>query len=153
MHEFELDLVLRLHIIRIMRKTRKFLMNTLAGRGAPDGARFVHVVSRTAGREILFGDEEKETFRKILFKQLKFSGLRALAWCFMGNHFHLLLEVPDREQSLSILSDEEVLAKLSAFSGEQSTEFLLRELGDCRKANNVVGIARIAGRVRARLFD
>ena len=40
-----------------MRKTRKFLMNTLAGREAPDGARFVHVVSRTAGREILFGDD------------------------------------------------------------------------------------------------
>ncbi len=28
-------------------------------------------------------------FRNILFKQIKFSGLRALAWCFMGNHFHL----------------------------------------------------------------
>ncbi|MFT4548589.1 MAG: putative transposase [Pseudoalteromonas tetraodonis] len=139
--------------MNIMRKTRKFLMNTLAGREAPDGARFVHVVSRTAGREILFGEEEKETFRKIFLKQLKFSGLRALAWCFMGNHFHLLLEIPDREEALANLSDEDVLAKLSAFSGEQSTKFLLRELDDCRKANNVVGIERIAVRVRARLFD
>ena len=106
-----------------MRKTRRFLMNTLAGREAPDGARFVHVVSRTTGREILFGDEEKETFRKILFKQLKFSGLRAMAWCFMGNHFHLLLEVPDREEALGKLSDEDVLARLSSFAGERSTKF------------------------------
>ena len=49
----------------------------------------MHVVSRTAGQEILFGDAEKETFSRILFKQLKFSGLRALAWCFMGNHLSL----------------------------------------------------------------
>ncbi len=44
-----------------------------------DRTRLVHVVSRTAGREILFADDEKEEFRKILFKQIKFSGLRALA--------------------------------------------------------------------------
>ena len=102
---------------------------------------------------ILFGDAEKEAFRKILFKQLKFSGLRALAWCFMGNHFHLLLEVPDRELSLSALSDEEVLARLAVFSGEQSTKFLLAELETCRQNGNVVEIGRIAERVRARLFD
>ena len=136
-----------------MRKTRKFLLNTLAGRQVPDGVRFVHVVSRTAGQEILFGDTEKETFRKILFKQLKFSGLRAMAWCFMGNHFHLLLEVPDKEEALKRLSDEEVLARLSTFAGEQSTKFLLRELEDCREANNITGIEQIAAKVRARLFD
>jgi len=110
-------------------------------------------VSRTAGREILFEDAEKETFQKILFKQLKFSGLRVYAWCFMGNHFHLLLEVPHREEALARLSDEDVLAKLSVFAKEKSTRFLLAELEDCRKAGNTVGVARIAERVRARLFD
>ena len=38
----------------------------------------------------------------ILFKQLKFSGLRALAWCCMGNHLHLLLELPDKETALAL---------------------------------------------------
>ena len=70
-------------------------MNVMDGKMAPDGVRYVHVVSRTAGREILFEEAEKETFTKILFKQLKFSGLGIYAWCFMGNHFHLLLEVHD----------------------------------------------------------
>ena len=128
-------------------------MNTLAGREAPDGARFVHVVSRTAGRQILFGDDEKEIFHKILFKQLKFSGLRVMAWCLMGNHFHLLLEVPDRESVLAGMGDEDVLRRLSVFADEQSTKFLLAELADCRKAGNVAGVERIAARVRARLFD
>ena len=65
------------------------------------GSRCVHVVSRTAGQEILFGDRDKETFQKILFKQLKFSGLKVIAWCFMGNHFHLVLEVPERELAVT----------------------------------------------------
>jgi len=50
-----------------MRKNRQFVI------GEPDGReRYVPVVSRAAGREILFGDEEKATICKILFKQLKF---------------------------------------------------------------------------------
>jgi len=136
-----------------MRRTRKFLLNVSRGRELPDGVRLVHVVSRTAGQEILFGDLEKEAFRKILFKQLKFSGLRALAWCFMGNHFHLLLEVPDKEMALARLSDEEVLSRLAVFDGETSTKFVLAELETCRRAGNVAGVERIARKVRARLFD
>jgi putative transposase len=123
------------------------------GRDLATGARFVHVFSRTAGQEILFGDGEKEAFRKILFKQLKFSGLRALAWCFMGNHFHLLLEVPDRELALALLSDEDVLGRLAVLSDETSTKLLLGELEVCRLNGNLVGVERIAERVRARLFD
>ena len=117
------------------------------------GERYVHVVSRTAGQEILFGDKEKETFRKILFKQLKFSGLRAIAWCFMGNHFHLLLEIPDREAALAQLSDEDVLSRLSVLKGEKATKFLLAELETCRQNGDVLGVGRIAERVRKRLFD
>ena len=117
------------------------------------GERYVHVVSRTAGQEILFGDREKEAFRKILFKQLKFSGLRAIAWCFMGNHFHLLLEIPDRESALSQLSDEEVLSRLSVLGDETATKFLLADLETCRQNTDDAGVTRIVERVKARLFD
>ena len=34
---------------------------------------------------------------------------------FMGNHFHLLLEIPDREVALGGLSDEDVLARLDLY--------------------------------------
>ena len=89
-----------------MRQGRRFIL----GDAEPDGrTRFVHVVTRTAGQEILFGDDERERFRKILFKQLKFSGLRALAWCLMGNHLHLLLEVPDREKALAGWTEDDLI--------------------------------------------
>ncbi len=63
----------------IMQKSRQFIIGSSDGR-----TRYFRVVSRTAGKRVLFGDDERDTFRKIVFKQLKFSGLRALAWCFMG---------------------------------------------------------------------
>ena len=113
----------------------------------------MHVVSRTAGREILFGDRDKEMFHQILFKQIKFSGLRVIAWCFMGNHFHLLLEVPDREQALAALSEDDILARLSVLSGEMSTKFLLDEIDTRRQLKDGEGLRQIAERVSERLFD
>jgi hypothetical protein len=137
-----------------MRKTRKFLLGLDRSEDRlATGSQVIHVVSRTAGQELLFGDQEKETLHKILFKQLKFSGLRVVAWCFMGNHFHLLLEVPDREAALAALGEEGILARLSVLADEFSTELLLREVEDCRKAGNVAGLGRIVEKVSARLFD
>ena len=131
-----------------MRKKRRFILGEADGR-----RRFVHVVSRTAGREILFGDLEKETFRKILFKQLKFSGLRALAWCFMGNHFHLLLEIPDKEAAIAGWTEQDFIDRLAVFKDEFSTRMVLGDVEMFRRNGNAKGITEIANRVRERLFD
>ena len=58
-----------------MRKIRETLL------GETGQANCYHVISRVAGRGLVFGDAEKEFFRTLLAKQLKFSGLRCLAWC------------------------------------------------------------------------
>ena len=113
----------------------------------------MHVVTRTAGQEILFGDDERERFRKILFKQLKFSGLRAIAWCFMGNHFHLLLEVPDKEKALAGWTEEDLIDRLSVFKDEMSTRLTLGdvEMYPAQRACGRGGGDRGAG--ARRLFD
>src|SRR6056297_1842576 len=59
-----------------------------------------HTLSRVAGGEFLFGDIEKEAFRKILRRMERFSGVEVLTYAVMGNHFHLLLRVPERAQIL-----------------------------------------------------
>jgi REP element-mobilizing transposase RayT len=59
-----------------------------------------HAMSRIAGGELLFGDIEKEAFRKILRRLERFSGVEVLTYAVMGNHFHLLLRVPERAQLL-----------------------------------------------------
>ena len=64
-----------------------------------------------------------------------------------------MLEIPDREVAPGALNDEDVLARLDVFRDEQSTKLLLGELEMCRENGDLAGVARIAERVRARLFD
>ncbi|MCF6311942.1 MAG: transposase [Verrucomicrobiales bacterium] len=130
-----------------MRKTREFLLG-------PEGqSNYYHVVSRTAGRVILFGDDEKEAFRVLMLRQLKFSGLRALAWCFMGNHFHLLLEVPDKEAALRNWSREDYLNRLKMLKGEWSTKLVMAEVERCQEMGAESVLDEIAAGVKERLFD
>ena len=58
-----------------------------------------HTISRVVNRGLVFGRDEKEHFRKLMRKMEVFSGCRVLAYCVMGNHFHLLLEVPPRPET------------------------------------------------------
>ncbi|MFK5922398.1 MAG: transposase [Verrucomicrobiota bacterium] len=130
-----------------MRKIREFLLG-------PEGqTNYYHVVSRTTGRDILFEDDEKETFRILMLKQLKFSGLRALAWCFMGNHFHLLLEVPDRELATAGWKDEDYIKRLEVFKSEWSSKLVLDEVEMFRGNGADEKVSEIAESVKARLFD
>ena len=62
---------------------------------------FYHAISRTAGGEMLFGDIEKEAFRKLMRRMERFSGVEVLTYAVMGNHFHLLVRVPERDKFLA----------------------------------------------------
>ena len=57
-----------------------------------------HVISRVVDRRLVFHRDEKEHFRKLMRMHEAFSGCRVLAYCIMGNHFHMLLEVPPRPE-------------------------------------------------------
>ena len=59
-----------------------------------------HVMSRVAGGDLLFGDVEKEAFRKLMRRMERFSGLEILTYAVMGHHFHILLRVPCQEDFL-----------------------------------------------------
>ncbi len=130
-----------------MRKPRAFLL------GESGFAHFYHVVSRVAGREILFGDREREAFVDLLFKQLAFSGLKAVAWCFMGNHFHLLLEVPDKESALKPWTEDDFIRRLEMLQDDLTTRMQLSDVRMFRENGHTAGVTRIVEGVRARLFD
>ncbi|MDI1314946.1 transposase [Prosthecobacter sp.] len=55
-----------------------------------------HVMSRTCGVEIWFDEVEKEALRRVIWRMAEFSGIKIVTYCLMGNHFHLLAEVPHR---------------------------------------------------------
>jgi REP element-mobilizing transposase RayT len=64
-------------------------------------------MSRTSCGQYLFEEEEKAAFISLLRKQAGFCGVDVLAYCMMGNHFHLLVSVPEKME----LSDAELLRR------------------------------------------
>ncbi|MCH8474504.1 MAG: transposase [Opitutales bacterium] len=87
-----------------------------------------HVMSRTVNGEIFFSEEEKEAMRRMLFKVAGFCGVKILTYCLMGNHFHVLVEVPDG-QGIK-LDDAELLRRYSLLHGEDG---VLRKSARARK--------------------
>ena len=81
--------------------------------------RCYHLISRIANRAFCLTDEERTRFVERLWRVAKFSGIEVLAYCFMSNHFHILVYVPDPRE----LSDAELLARIRAlYSGTALAE-------------------------------
>ncbi|MBN8422350.1 MAG: transposase [Verrucomicrobia bacterium] len=76
-----------------------------------------HVMSRTCGGEIWFDEVEKEALRRVIWRMAEFSGIKVVTYCLMGNHFHLLAEVPHRA------------TWLERFAGPQGEVKLFEHLG------------------------
>jgi REP element-mobilizing transposase RayT len=91
---------------------------------------FYHVISRVVERRFAFGTGEKEKFRALMRLQEKFTGCRAVSYCLMDNHFHILLEVPPMADGG--LADEELLQRLSAIYSEAFVAGVAKELADAR---------------------
>ncbi len=71
-----------------------------------------HVMSRTNGGEIFFDEVEKEALRRVIWRMAEFCGIKVVTYCLMGNHFHLLAEVPQRDTWLQRFEGPQGEAKL-----------------------------------------
>src|SRR6478735_6766774 len=85
-----------------------------------------HVVSRVVDRRMVFGDEEKRHFLKLMKAYAGFSGLSVVSWCIMSNHFHMLIRVP--EQSDVELPETVVMERLAMIYGPAQMEEILVRL-------------------------
>ena len=90
-----------------------------------------HCISRAVNREFVFGDVERERQRTFLRMYEDFSGNRILSYCFMSNHFHILLEVTP--MAAGGLSDAELLRRLGAIHNEAQVDEVATELAEARK--------------------
>ncbi len=68
---------------------------------------FYLITNRIVGGSFIFGDVEKESFRKLLFDGQKRYGYVLWDYCILSNHYHALVEIPDS----SMMSREEVLKR------------------------------------------
>lgn len=116
------------------------------------GRSFHHCVSRIVDKRIVFHREEKEIFRSILRKLEDFCGLRVATYCLMGNHFHLLLEVPE-PGSLPPLTPESLLKLLPLLYGKATVDTIATQLETARKSGNREWELEILARFERRRGD
>ncbi len=91
-----------------------------------DKSSVFHCISRTVNKEFLWDDEAKEVFRKQLWKTAAFCGVEVLAYCFMSNHFHILVRVVNQRSAQ--LTTEELLERLRHFYTNPKDVLVLAEL-------------------------
>jgi len=81
--------------------------------------RCYHLISRIAHRAFFLTEDERTRFVERLWRVAGFSGVEVLAYCFMSNHFHLLVYVPEAAD----LNDEELFEHIGMlYSGARMDE-------------------------------
>jgi len=96
-----------------------------------DGIAYYHVMSRIIERKFYLGEREKEYFRSLMWRVAEFSGVNVLTYALMDNHFHMLIEVPERVE----IDDDELLRRLSLIYREDEVNEVQAKLEDCKKKN------------------
>jgi REP element-mobilizing transposase RayT len=117
----------------------------------PDRA-FYHCVSRVVDKRIVFHAGEKEVFRSILRKLETFCGVRVSTYCLMGNHFHLLVEVPRRD-SIPPLTAESLIPLLRLLYDKATVQSIATQLESARKSGNPAREREILERFERRRGD
>src|SRR5690606_38984489 len=117
----------------------------------PDAPAYYHCMSRVVDRRFILEAPEKEHFRDLMRECEEFCEVRILTFCILGNHFHLVVEIPPRPARLP--TAEEMLEKLSRLSGHQKLDSLRQRFEAYRKCGDADGEARELARLHARLWD
>ena len=110
-----------------------------------------HLVSRIAHRVYFLKEEERSDFLEMVRRSAEFTGVQLLGWCIMGNHFHLLVYLPEPET----LDECEVLRRYGVLKGVQAAEGMKVAFVEWRK-DGEVGEQRVAewlDRQRSRMYD
>ena len=76
------------------------------------------------GRQPVLQDVEKEQFVRFMRMYETLFGLSVVTYCVMGNHFHVLVEVPNRPDILP--TDAELVALIRRAKGNMEAESLDR---------------------------
>jgi len=140
---------------RSMKRAPRRILGQFGGENA--GGQAYHVMSRTAGGEMVLGDTEKEAFRRLMWRMAKFSGVEVLTYAVMGNHFHLLAKVPERAKFLKRFEGEggeaKLLEHLSLLYSKAYINGVRAELARVREAGRDAEAEAILETFRRRFCD
>ena len=114
-----------------------------------DGAGYYHVISRAIDGRFIFGGPGKEKFHATMRKLEGFCGLRIITFSIMSSHFHILLEVPQREQ----ISDTELSRRIEILYDTPAARMIRDRLKEMRDAGDNQAAERLKARYTYRMYD
>ncbi len=140
---------------RSKKRAPRRILGQFGGENA--GGQAYHVMSRTAGGEKLFGEVEKEAFRRLMWRMARFSGVEILTYAVMNNHFHILVKVPERAKFLKRFEGEggedRLLEHLSLLYSKAFLASLRQELTRVREAGRADEAEAMLDTFRKRFCD
>ena len=83
----------------------------------------VHVMSRVVQKRYLMDDSGMEEMRQILRTQAEFAGFDVITFCFLKNHFHILLHL-DPARAREDVTDEELVQRFRVLYGTKRSPSL-----------------------------
>ena len=111
-----------------------------------------HCLSRIVDRRFIFEEAEKEMFVQFLREYEQFCGVQVLTFCVMSNHFHVLVEVPKRPETLP--DAEEVLRRLKGLSGAAITAGKAKQMLEMfAEARDEKGAAEYLAQFHRRMWE
>jgi len=106
-------------------------------------------MSRVIERRMALGVVEKEKLRRLMRQSADFCGVSILTYAVMGNHWHMLVEVPVRQE----ISDRELVRRLGIFYSKELVKEIGRQLKACRAAGDEAGRERLRARYTYRMGE
>jgi REP element-mobilizing transposase RayT len=117
-------------------------------------AAIYHCVSRVVDRRRVFGPAERERFTALMRQYEQFCQVRVLTHCVMGNHFHILVEIPEAPEDRGrSWSDERFLEHVSCLYFDRFHASIAAELRNLRKAGRDAEAEAFRDRFFARMWD
>jgi REP element-mobilizing transposase RayT len=83
----------------------------------------VHMMSRVVQKRFLIDEDGMGEMRRILRTQAAFAGLEVITFCFLKNHFHILVHL-DPEKARGAVTDEELVRRFRALYGSKRSPSL-----------------------------
>jgi REP element-mobilizing transposase RayT len=114
-----------------------------------DGQAYYHCVSRVVDRRMILGDLEREKFRELMRGAETFCGVRVLTYAILSNHFHILAEVPDRQD----VNEAEIVARLPAIYDRRAIHEMQSQWALWRQQGLEHLVQGDLSRLRARMYD
>jgi putative transposase len=137
-----------------MRRRRMLAPGGAAGADGKSGRKaYYHCVSRVVNREFVFGGAEKDRFRSLMRVYERFGCLRVVAYCLMSNHFHILVEVPERPAGADLPDDAGLVAHVRAALGEEQANRLEWSLRHWREIGANAAAEELRRQWFARMWD